>query len=230
MLTVRDRHIAVWVASVGAAGSEHVMRRFGLGRSQAHARLLRLVEAGVLERRMLLYQRPALYLATRQGLRWTGLGRLGVFRLSVAGFEHAYQVASAAAGLHGFLAGWEVFCERQVRDLEREGDALVGSCRVGELGGEPRAHRGDLALRSGGRLVVVEVEISIKAPRRLVAICTGWARARHIAHTYYLAPPDVAAAVARAVARARADDRITVLPLGRVDVLAEIEIPNTEVY
>ena len=188
MLTLRDRHIAGWIALLGAAGAEHAMRRFGLGRSQAHLRLAQLAEAGLLERRMLLYRRPALYVATRQGLRWAGLSRLGVYRVSVAGFEHAWQVASVAAELHGLMAGWEVLGERQVRDLERGSGALVGSCRVGELGGEPRLHRPDLALRGGGRLVVVEVEISIKAPRRLLAICIGWARAAGAACRAHLLP------------------------------------------
>lgn len=229
MLTPRDRCIACWIASIGAASAEHVMRRFGLGRSQAHLRLAMLADAGLLERRMLLYQRPALYVATRQGLRWTGLSRLGVFRVSVAGFEHAWQVASVAAELHGLLPGWEVLGEREVRDIERAEDGLLGSCRVGELGGEPRLHRPDLALRGAGRLVMVEVELSLKASRRLLAICTGWARARHVAHIYYLTAPEVASAVVRAVGRARAQDRITVLPLGRPDLLAGIEKRNMEV-
>ncbi len=229
MLTPRDRDIAGWIALHGAAGAVHVMRRFGLGRSQAHLRLGVLARVGLLERRMLLYQRPALYIATRQGLRWTRLSRLGVCRVSPAGFEHAYQVASVAAELHGLLAGWEVLGEREIRDIERMGESLLGSCRVGEYGAEPRLHRPDLALRGGGRLVVVEVELSLKAPRRLLAICTGWARARHVSHTYYLAAPDVAPAVARAIHAARAEQSITVLPLGRTDLLAEAEMPNTEV-
>ncbi len=221
MLTPRDRDIASWVASIGAASAGHVMRRFALGRSQAHLRLAQLAAAGLLERRALLYQRPALYIATRQGLRWTGLSRLGVLRLSPAGFEHAYQVAFVAADLHRLLSGWEVLGEREVRDIERGSESLLGSCRVGELGGEPRLHRPDLALSSGGRVIAVEVELSLKAPRRLLAICTGWARARHVAHIYYLASPEVAAAVTRAIARARAEDQITVLPLGRTDLLAK---------
>ncbi len=68
----------------------------------------------------------------------------------------------------------------------------------------------------------MEVELSVKAPRRLAAICLGWARARHVEAVYYLAPSAAARAVERAVAETRAEDRIVVLPLGQPEALAAI--------
>jgi hypothetical protein len=56
--------------------------------------------------------------------------------------------------------------------------------------------------------------LSVKAPRRLAAICRGYARARDIDHVYYLAPSPVARALTRAIAETRSEDRVTVLPLG----------------
>ena len=73
---------------------------------------------------------------------------------------------------------------------------------------------------------MVEVELSIKAPRRLAAICRAWARARHINGVYYLAPPPVARAVARAIAETRSEDRIVVLPIDQsaaLDAIYELE-------
>ena len=64
--------------------------------------------------------------------------------------------------------------------------------------------------------MAVEVELSVKAPRRLAAICRGWARARQVDAVYYLAAPAAARALQRAVSEVRAEDRITVLPLGGV--------------
>jgi hypothetical protein len=64
-----------------------------------------------------------------------------------------------------------------------------------------------------GGVLAVEVELSIKAPACLAAICRGWARARHIDGVYYLAAPSVEGALARAIRETRAEDRITVLPL-----------------
>ncbi len=85
----------------------------------------------------------------------------------------------------------------------------MASARLGERpGGRAALHRPDLALISPtGRTLAVEIELSIKAPRRLAAICRGWARARHVSHVYYLADAAPARAVSRAIAETRAEDR-----------------------
>jgi hypothetical protein len=225
MQTEKDAEIVGWVGRVGAAGAEHVMARFGMGRSWAYARLSRLVADGLLEQKALLYRQPGLYVSSAEGLRWSGLERLKVYRIGPGGFQHAEQVATVAVGLHQGLPGWEVLSEREIRVVESDRNELVASVRVGELpGGRPALHRPDLAVLSpGGRAVAVEVELSVKAPRRLHSICRGYARARHIERIYYLAAPAAARAVGRAVVETRAQERIVVLALGDVASLVEAE-------
>lgn len=225
MQTRKDQEIVGWVGRLGAAGAEHVMDRFGMGRSWAYARLSRLVADGLLEQRSLLYRQPGLYVASAEGLRWCGLERLGVYRVGAGGFQHAKELATAAVALHQGLGGWEVLSEREIRVGESERGEFVASARVGELpGGRLALHRPDLAVVSpGGRTVAVEVELSVKAPRRLAGICRGYARARHIERVYYLAAPAAARAVVRAVSETRAQDRITVLALDDVASLVRAE-------
>jgi hypothetical protein len=225
MQTEKDAEIVGWVGRVGAAGAEDVMARFGMGRSWAYARLGRLVVEGLLEQRTLLYRQPGLYVASAEGLRWCGLERLGVYRVGPGGFQHAQQVATTAVAVHAGLPGWEVLSEREIRAVESEQGELVASVRVGELpGGRPALHRPDLALVSpGGRVVAVEVELSVKAPRRLAAICRGYARARHVERVYYLAASAAGRAVGRAVMETRAGDRVVVLALGDTSVLVGVE-------
>jgi hypothetical protein len=225
MQTEKDAEIVGWVGRVGAAGAEHVMARFGMGRSWAYARLSSLVAEGLLELKTLLYRQPGLYLATAEGLRWGGLQRLGVYRVGPGGFEHAQEVATAAVALHDGGPGWEVLSEREIRTAESGTGKLLASVRVGELpGGRPALHRPDLAAISpDGRVLAVEVELSVKAPRRLAAICRGYARARHIERVYYLAAPAAGRAVSCAVAETRAEDRITVLALRDVESLVQAE-------
>jgi hypothetical protein len=225
MQTERDAEIVGWVGRVGAAGAEHVMERFAMGRSWAYARLASLVAGGLLEQRTLLYRKPGLYVATAEGLRWRGLERLGVYRVSPGGFEHAEHVASVAVALHRGFPGWEVLSEREIRIGESDRGELLASARVGELpGGRAALHRPDLAVVSPeGRVLAIEVELSVKASRRLAAICRGWARARHVGHVYYLAAPAAARAVTRAVGETRAEGRVTVLPLGDAVTLAGVE-------
>jgi hypothetical protein len=219
--TPKDQEVVGWIAGLGAAGAEHVMTRFGMGRSWAYARLSSLVAGGLLEQRTLLYRQPGLYIATREGLRWCGLERLGVFRVGPGGFRHAWEVARVAATLQARRPDWRVFSDRELRVLEAEEGRLVGSAKLGEhAGGASALHRPDLLLQSAsGWVAAVEVELSIKAPRRLAAICRAWARARHIDTVVYLAEGATARAVERAVQTARAEDRIRIIPLDQPEAL-----------
>jgi hypothetical protein len=97
MHTDRDREITRWIGGLGAAGAEHVALRFGIGRSQTYHRLHGLVAGALLREHRLLHARPTLYAATAEGLRWTGLQRLGVQRdRGVAVGTLARHVGSAA--------------------------------------------------------------------------------------------------------------------------------------
>jgi hypothetical protein len=220
--TDRDAQIVGWVGALGAAGAEHVMGRFGMGRSWSYQRLESLSAGGLLAPRALLHRRPALYVATTEGLRWRGLGRLGVYRVGPGGFEHAWQVASVAVALHGMLPGFRVLSEREIRAHEREERQLLASARLGALtGARQQLHRPDLALIDpAGGVHAVEVELSVKARARLQAICTGWARARHIRGVYYLAAPVAAGVLTRAVHETRSQERITILALDDTRALA----------
>jgi hypothetical protein len=225
MQTEKDAQIVSWIGRIGAAGAEHVMGRFAMGQSWAYTRLSRLVWAGLLEQKTLLYRKPGLYIATAEGLRSCGLERLGLCRISPGGFVHARELASQAVALHTAFPDWELLSERDIRAEESDRVELVASARLGELpGGRTALHRPDLALISAeGRTLAVEVELSIKAPRRLAAICRAWARARHVSHIYYFATPAVARAVDRAIAETRAENRITILPVGGTASLIDIE-------
>jgi hypothetical protein len=126
-----------------------------------------------------------------------------------------------AAELHPHLPTWEVLSERVLRAQEANEGELIGSIKIGQLpGGRAALHRPDLALRSGSRVVVVEVELTVKAPRRLAVICQAYARARHIHHNIYLTTPAAARAVQRAIQQTRAQDRITILALNDLARLA----------
>jgi hypothetical protein len=163
--TNRDAEIVGWVGRLGAAGAEHVIGRFAIGRTRAYARLKALVADGLLVHRAVLYRQPGLYTATAEGLRWRGLERLGICRIGPGGFEHACEAATSAVALHHGFPGAEVSSEREIRDHESQHDELLGSVRVGRLpGGREALHRPDLAvITPDGRSLAVEVELSVKA-------------------------------------------------------------------
>jgi len=110
----------------------------------------------------------------------------------------------------------EVWGEPRLRAGELEAGEAIASARLGTLpDGRPRLRRPDLVLfpPEPSLPVAVEVELSVKASRRLEAICRAWARCRLVSEVRYYAPPPVARAVSRAVSIARAGDVIRVLSL-----------------
>ena len=214
MNTDRDGEIVAFIGSLGAAGAVHVMERFGMSRCSAYRRLRLLTGEGLLRPHHILWGHPGLYTATRTGLRWQGLERLEVTRLGPGSFEHAWELASAAVALARGLPNHELVGERLLRLRERD-EGLIASVVVGRRAGDHAIlHRPDLALlRADGRALAVEVELSVKAPTRLAAICRGYARARHVERVFYLATPAAARALARAVHETRAGERVTILDL-----------------
>jgi hypothetical protein len=222
MHTERDVEILNWIGCLGAAGADHVMERFEIGRSLAYRRLSRLVLEGLVAPWAVLHRQPALYVATGKGLRTCGLERLGACRIGPGRFLHAREVANAAIALERGFPGSCVVSEREIRVDEAECGKLIASAKLGELpGGRLALHRPDLAVISpDGHVIAVEVELSAKAPRRLATICRGWARARHVHTVYYLAAPAVMGLLERAIEQARARDRIAVIALADVRRLA----------
>ncbi|HEY3971110.1 MAG TPA: hypothetical protein VGL79_06895 [Solirubrobacteraceae bacterium] len=216
--------ILQWVARIGAVTDQALAAHTGATVASARARLLAAGRAGLLVRHRPLTGRPSLYTATRAGMRVSGLGGLDLCRVSSSNALHLIECARIAAALEGCYADYRVLGERELRSDERERGRALASARLGEgLRGGPALHRPDLVLwsrRSNGELpVAVEVELTIKAPRRLLEICRAWARCRCVAGVLYLAPPEVERALARAVERAQAEERIAVVPLDALPTL-----------
>jgi hypothetical protein len=116
-----------------------------------------------------------------------------------------------------------VLGERELRRDERERGVALASARIGIApDGGPLLHRPDLVLwpqdaeEGAGLPVAVEVELTVKAPRRLQEICRAWARCSCVAGVLYLAPPEVRRALERAIDQVQAGERIAVLGLDAV--------------
>jgi hypothetical protein len=206
-----------WAAGMGAVTCESLAVRRRTSVASAQAMLTAAARAKQVLRHRPLADRPALYTITRLGLRAAALDGVEPCRVSAAGAQHMIACAHVAATLERRYPGQLIVGERELRKREREAGAPLASVvlrRVGEYG--PLMHRPDLALlaRSGPRLpVAVEVELTIKAPRRLAEICRAWARSRHVDGVLYFAPPAVERALDRAIGAAQAGEFVVVVPL-----------------
>lgn len=210
--------IVRWAAGLGAITAEALADRLDVTVASARARLLAAERGGLLERRRPLTGHPALYTATRCGLRAADVSGLDPCRVSPSSALHLIECARVAAALERCYPDHRVQGERELRGEEREhGGALAGAQLGAGRRGEARRHCPDLVLwpsgPEGGLPVAVEVELTVKAPERLEEICRGWARARWVAGVLYLASPDAERALERAIQRAQAQERVVVVPL-----------------
>jgi hypothetical protein len=220
-----------WTVRLGAVTPEALAQHADWTLASARARLQAAERAGVLHSRRVLAGAPTLYTATRAGLRASGLCGFEPCRVSVANAPHAIECARAAAALEWAYPDHRVMGERELRRAEHESGTALASARLGDgPGGAPLLHRPDLVLWPHGsaeRLpVAVEVELTVKAPRRLLAICTAWARCRCVAGTLYLVAEPVHGPLARAIGRASAAERIAIVGL---DALSDSPPPTSTV-
>jgi hypothetical protein len=206
-----------WVACIGAVTDQALAVHTGTTVASARGSLLAAGRVGLLARHRPLTGQPSLYVVTRAGMRVSGLRGLDPCRVSNSNALHLIECARIAAALEGRYADHRVLGERELRRDEREARRALASARLGEGRGGLSLHRPDLVLwprHSNEELpVAVEVELTIKAPRRLLEICRAWARCRCVAGVLYLAPPEVEQALTRAIERAQAEERIAVVPL-----------------
>jgi hypothetical protein len=210
--------IVRWTARIGAVTAEALAERADVTLQSARARLVAAERVELLSRRRPLTGQPALYVVTPAGMRTSGLRGLDPCRVSASNAGHLIACAWVAAALERCYPGQRVLSERELRRDERERGAELASARLFPgPDGTRQLHRPDLVLwpdPADERLpVAVEVELSVKGPRRLADICRAWARCRRVAGVLYLVAPPVRSPLERAVAKAQAGERIVVVAL-----------------
>jgi hypothetical protein len=200
-----------FVGAQGAVTIGHVMAALGVGRTAAYRRVAFCIEAGLLERLSLLCDEPAILRATRQGLRYAGLG-LPLAVVSPGSVDHWLRCASMALILGEEFGADRVLSERELMLSERIEERPLFSAKVGELrSGAPRLHRPDLAVVTAEQPIAIEVELTPKAPRRLEGLMRAWRRAGWIAEVhYYCEPGPTRRAVERAIEKTHAQERVRV--------------------
>jgi hypothetical protein len=205
-----------WTARLGAITAEALARRENGSVTSARARLLAAERDGLLSRVRPLTGHPSIYAVTRAGLRAAGSRDREPCRISPANARHAIVCAEVAVALESAYPEQRMIGERELRREEQECSRTLASAVLGTAAdGRPLLHRPDLVLcdRAGGARVAVEVELTIKAPRRLQAICRAWGRSRCAAGVLYVAPREAQGPLRRAIIGAAAGERIALVAL-----------------
>jgi hypothetical protein len=210
----RDLELVRYVGRHGVVRIGQVMVAMGAGRTVTYDRVAACVEAGLLERLELVRSEPGLLRATRDGLRYAGLG-LPLATITPGAVDHWLRCASTAQLLGERFGHDRVLTEREVVLAEQIEERPIASAEVGHLpNGAPRMHRADLAVLADAGTIAVEVELTPKAPRRLQALMRAWRGAigsRVVAEVqYHCAPGQTRKAVERAVAKVYAEKFIAI--------------------
>ena len=207
-----------WAAGLGAVTAPALSMRDDVSLASARATLAAAVRLGELARSRPLSEHPALFTLTVRGARRAGLTGAAACRVSAANAVHLTACASAAGALQRCYPNRRVVGERELRQLERLYGLPLASAELGSGGAvEKLLHRPDLVLLAaapGEELpVAVEVELALKGPRRLEAICRAWARCRQVAGVLYLASDEARRGIERAIEHAHAGERVVVVSL-----------------
>ena len=143
-----------WTVRLGAVTADALAVHAGSTLASARGRLHGAESKGLVCSQRLLAGRPALYTATRSGLRAAGLHGFEPCRVSVANAPHAIECARVAAALEHAYPDHHVMGERELRRDEREaGD----TARQRAARARPRRHAaaaspGPRAVAAGRRL------------------------------------------------------------------------------
>ncbi|MHB8241145.1 MAG: hypothetical protein ACYDHN_04060 [Solirubrobacteraceae bacterium] len=218
--TASPQQIALiqWTARLGAVTAEALALRESCSVGSARQRLLAADRAGLLARERPLAASPAVFTATRAGLRVADLTGIEPARVSAANARHSIECATAAVALERLYPEYRAIGERALRREEHVQAKPLASASLGTgADGSRLLHRPDIVLwpeaSTTALPVAVEVELTVKAPRRLTAICRAWARCRCVAGVLYLVSPEVRGPLERAVAAAGAERAIAAIAL-----------------
>ncbi len=106
----------------GLMSVEQAMAAMRVGRTATYRRAASCIEAGLLERLDILRSEPGLLRATREGLRYAGLG-MAVARVSPGAVDHMLRCSAVALKAAAHYGPDRVLSEREIAVAEAiEGD------------------------------------------------------------------------------------------------------------
>ena len=209
----RDWELVRLVGRHGVVTIEQAMAAMGVGRTATYRRAAALIEAGLLERLDILRSEPSLLRATREGLRYAGLG-MPVAKVSPGAVDHWLRCTEVAIKAARHYGKDRILTEREIALAEAIEERPIASIEVGTIHGRPRMHRADLAVLREEGTIAIEVELTPKAPRRLENLLRHWRRAmgtRVVSEVHYLCEPgQTRRAVERAAFKVRAERVIVI--------------------
>jgi hypothetical protein len=159
----------LWVGEQYAARTDQLERLLDCGERTVQRMLVRLREAELARVQRVLVGEPAWVLPTVKGLRACG-SPFGVWQPKLGMLAHTAAVNDVRLQIEARSPGSRWVCERALAKHRRSG-----------------SHRPDAIVETDGQRAAIEVELTVKSRRRIMAILDELS-GRYDAVVYYCAP------------------------------------------
>ena len=176
----RDTKIIKFINEFGFCEMPQIEKQFGLNKPRAYKIMQRLVKHGYVIHERIFYHRHGIYRVTREGAQLTGLPRL--VKVPVGIYEHQLAVIEIYIQLMQQYPGATWMSERIIRKLGY----------MPKMGSRKEKHFADaLFYLPDGKLVAIEVELTMKSKRRLKDILTAYMCQLEIKEVWYFCSPEI---------------------------------------
>ena len=174
LVTDRDLELLKFINTFGFCERPHLEKKFDLTPQRFRDCMKRLKGEELVIEEALFHKRPKIYRLTQKGARYTDLPPLS--KVPLALYHHEMTVVDVALILmsHHKDALW-----RSERYLKREKREALDKWHVAD----------GLLIFSDGRRIAIEVELTLKDPRRLKEIFKKYALEFEITEVWYFCAP-----------------------------------------
>ena len=201
-VTARDVDMLQWTAGHGFVTADQIAGRFFSGKRAAYARIRKLIELGLLERRPTFYREPFVLRVTAAGGRVADT-ELPVANLVLGQIRHDLAVIDLVEDLSASYPGVTVETEREFRHRRYRTGERYQRTGIGRIP--------DSVLHfPNGATVYLELDLTPKRTREIEKIVNAYTYERVDKVWYYCASPKVTARVRDIVAGQSAADVIDV--------------------
>jgi hypothetical protein len=166
----RDLDALCWIGEQYAVRTDQLARCLDCNPRTVQRLLARLRDQHLVDVRRLLVGEPAWAIPTVKGLRAAGLP-FGLWRPRLGGLAHVAAVTGVRLHVQARSPGSEWVCERTLAREKRT----------------PEEHLADGVVLLDGKRIAIEVELTVKSKRRVIAIVQELL-GRYDAVLYYCAP------------------------------------------
>jgi hypothetical protein len=213
-ITERDEAIVRFVGLQVGAEARQISAWQGMDRAHVFRRCKRLVELGLLRQERVVHGRPGLYVATKAGLDFAGVG-LPPAKINLWSYEHAVELVWLYIDLWREFGAGRVATERAIRSnefgnawaAERAWEHYRPRFALAGRGGPRSLYFPDLVVEEGapdGRTLFVELELSVKSSERRRQLVRDYCDASQVGRVRYYAAGAAFAAMRRTIERERA--------------------------